>query len=247
METYDDEQLHAWPAFVDLLAAMTLLFVTLVAVLLYLTHHQQANNHRLQAEARRLRPDTAAEAGDMRTQRQQLIAALRKQQAADSAFRVHEDDPQIVRITLREEATFKRSEYQSRFLNPTGRAALLRIRNVLKDPALVPLYSKVLVVGHTDTAPFPGDDFTNWELSAARAAVVARILVDRQGVDSVGVDPCKVSATGASHYYPAADVPSESSQEERDRLNRRIEIEIIPALVRGYIDDDRCRRATPLP
>ncbi len=76
----------------------------------------------------------------------------------------------------------------------------------------------VRVEGHTDNLPIAGDLArrypTNWELSSARAIAVVRRL------ETQGVSPGRLSATGYSFHRPAAD---NNTAEGRAR-NRRIEI-----------------------
>jgi len=83
----------------------------------------------------------------------------------------------------------------------------------------------IMVEGHTDDAPlikpwlrkkFP----TNWELSAARAVAVVRFLQE-----DTGLDPERLSACGYGYYRPVAS----NDTEENRRLNRRIEIVLIPS------------------
>ena len=77
----------------------------------------------------------------------------------------------------------------------------------------------IVVEGHTDNIPlstslkkrYP----SNWELSTARAAAVARFFQE-QG----GIDPTRLSARGFSFYRPVA--PNDT--EEGRHQNRRIEI-----------------------
>jgi chemotaxis protein MotB len=77
----------------------------------------------------------------------------------------------------------------------------------------------IVVEGHTDNIPvstslklrFP----SNWELSTARAAAVARFFQE-QG----GIDPHRLSARGFSFYKPVAPNTSEEGRHQ----NRRIEI-----------------------
>jgi chemotaxis protein MotB len=45
-------------------------------------------------------------------------------------------------------------------------------------PVLLKLSQPISVTGHTDAAPFPGPERTNWELSAERANATRRLLVD---------------------------------------------------------------------
>ena len=89
---------------------------------------------------------------------------------------------------------------------------LLELSQMLKK-----LPYKVMVEGHTDDSPPPqqqGAYPSNWELSAARAAAVVRVLT-REG----GVEPERFSATGYGEFRPLfAPTP-----ENRAR-NRRVEI-----------------------
>jgi chemotaxis protein MotB len=78
----------------------------------------------------------------------------------------------------------------------------------------------VQVIGHTDDFPLHDSRYaTNWELSAARAAAVARALI-RRGV----LDPRRFTVMGRGMYAPL--VPNTSAQNKA--RNRRVEI-LIPA------------------
>jgi chemotaxis protein MotB len=116
----------------------------------------------------------------------------------------------IVTVHLESEILFASGEAD---LSKHGKEVLARLGDVFK-----PLASKqILVGGHTDdasihTARFP----SNWELSTARAVNVVHFLVD-----TVGVDPHKLTAAGYSQYHPRS---SERAQ------NRRIEILLIPIM-----------------
>lgn len=74
----------------------------------------------------------------------------------------------------------------------------------------------VVVSGHTDNTPIrAGGKFdTNWELSAARAAGVARALVDR------GHDPTTIAVEAYGEYRP---IDTNDTPEGRSH-NRRVEI-----------------------
>jgi chemotaxis protein MotB len=78
------------------------------------------------------------------------------------------------------------------------------------------------VAGHTDTEPITTEkkkEFpTNWELSAARAIAVVKILVGQ------GVDPGTLSAAGYGPYDPVASNATPDGQSK----NRRIEITLVP-------------------
>ena len=58
---------------------------------------------------------------------------------------------------------------------PNDRAQLL-LQKV--TPVLAKLSQDISIAGHTDSAPFPGPDRTNWELSTERANATRRLLVE---------------------------------------------------------------------
>jgi chemotaxis protein MotB len=77
------------------------------------------------------------------------------------------------------------------------------------------------VEGHTDNVPISTAQFpSNWELSAARALSVVKILVER------GVPPENVSGAGYGEYHAVAT----NATPDGRRLNRRIEIVMLPNL-----------------
>lgn len=77
------------------------------------------------------------------------------------------------------------------------------------------------VEGHTDNVPISTERFpSNWELSSARALAVVRLLVEQ------GVAPDNVSGAAFGEHQPRA---SNEDRESR-RLNRRIEIVMLPNL-----------------
>ena len=77
------------------------------------------------------------------------------------------------------------------------------------------------VEGHTDDVPIATARFpSNWELSAARALSVVRLMVDR------GVRPENISGAAYGEFQPRAS----NDDREGRRLNRRIEIVMLPNL-----------------
>lgn len=55
--------------------------------------------------------------------------------------------------------------------NPTGNELLTRLAEEVGR-----LPNGVLIEGHTDSKPFPGDEYSNWELSADRANAARKIM-----------------------------------------------------------------------
>lgn len=104
-------------------------------------------------------------------------------------------------------------------LFPSGTADLLPKDFVQLDiiTALVRLYSQPAnIEAHTDDRPIRTTQFpSNWELSAARAAAVARYL-ERAGQ----VDPERLAPTGYASHRPLAPNDSEANRAK----NRRVDI-----------------------
>ena len=77
------------------------------------------------------------------------------------------------------------------------------------------------VEGHADNVPISTEQFpSNWELSSARALSVVHLLI-RQGVPSANL-----SGAAYGEFQPVAD----NDSAEGRRLNRRIEIVMLPNL-----------------
>lgn len=102
---------------------------------------------------------------------------------------------------------------------PVGEAQLLedfeptlrQIANLIADKNEY----KVMVSGHTDDTPIATTEFpSNWELSAARAITVAKLIIES------GVDPRRISVQGYGEYRPLY----KNSSSENKEANRRVEI-----------------------
>jgi len=94
--------------------------------------------------------------------------------------------------------------------SPAGKEVLKKVFDLLKQ-----FDYNVKVEGHTDNIPIKTEQYpSNWELSAARAANVARQLV------TAGFPPQKLSVEGFAEFRPK--VPNDSTKNRG--VNRRIEI-----------------------
>ena len=86
-------------------------------------------------------------------------------------------------------------------------------------PALASTTSSLQFEGHTDAQPVgPGAYPSNWELSAARAAAVARLFIDDHEIA-----PGRISVVGHAAQRPIAD---DENPANRAR-NRRVEIVVL--------------------
>lgn len=103
-------------------------------------------------------------------------------------------------------------------VKPDGKVAIEEVAATLRGVG----GKRFQVAGHTDNQPiitekkkqFP----TNWELSAARAISVVKILLSK------GVDAGMLSAAGYASYDPVASNGTPDGQAK----NRRIEITLVP-------------------
>lgn len=102
-------------------------------------------------------------------------------------------------------------------LGGAGRDVITEVGTVLSDfPE-----RQFQVEGHTDNVPIATERFpSNWELSSARALAVVRLLIQR------GVLPENVSGAAYGEHQPV----SPNDDRESRRLNRRIEIVMLPNL-----------------
>ena len=189
----------------------------------------ETNLQKVQREASRLDENLDAE----RLARMEAAAALAKREAELAKMQSTYDDlvtdleaevasGQIeiqrlregLRLNVSDEVLFASGSAE---LDEKGRKVLVKVAKQLKS-----LHDRIQVRGHTDDRRIGGALAqrypTNWELAAARAARVVRLLEER------GIDPKKLSAVSLG---PNAPVAPNDSAENRAR-NRRIEILLIP-------------------
>ena len=102
-------------------------------------------------------------------------------------------------------------------LGSEGRDVIRQVGRVLADfPD-----REFQVEGHTDNVPISTERFpSNWELSSARALAVVRLLIDS------GVVAANLSGAAYGEHQPVAP----NDDRESRRLNRRIEIVMLPNL-----------------
>lgn len=98
---------------------------------------------------------------------------------------------------------------------PTQKAKeiLKLVSSNLKD-----MPGRIVVEGHTDSAPFKGGQITNWELSTSRASAA------RKELEENGIDPLRIA-----RVVGYADTELLIPLDSRDPRNRRISIIILQA------------------
>lgn len=105
-------------------------------------------------------------------------------------------------------------------INSEGKQALQKLASLLKSNASG---LDIWVEGHTDNMPVTGAELPfkdNWQLSALRASVVVKVLVEN------GVSPQNIVAAGHGEYLPISSNATPEGKSE----NRRIEIVLLPKL-----------------
>jgi len=139
---------------------------------------------------------------------QSMVNSLKDSFSSDFYVRWDEKQPVFV---LGERITFNIGDAA---LLADSQSALKRIADLIAPQD----HYRVIVSGHTDdiairTMRFP----SNWELSAARAASVAKFLTSR------GVAPKRLIIQGKSEFYPLVANTSDKNR----RANRRVEISLV--------------------
>jgi len=139
-------------------------------------------------------------------------------------------------VSVRQTQDWLEIEVRTDILFPVGVAKLQpAAEDVLRKLAgiLAPFPNAMRIEGYTDNTPIATTLFpSNWELSAARAATVARLIT------TTGVDPHRVGIIGWGEFRPTAN---NGTDEGRNR-NRRVLIVVMSdkaAPARFYSDADR--------
>ncbi|WP_019217459.1 OmpA family protein [Legionella tunisiensis] len=95
-------------------------------------------------------------------------------------------------------------------LRPIAVVKLMQLADVIRN-----LPYPIALEGYTDNVPINTPQYpSNWELSSARAASVARCLT------TFGVDQSRITVTGFGEQYPVAD----NGTEEGRAMNRRVSL-----------------------
>ena len=102
-------------------------------------------------------------------------------------------------------------------IKPAGKTVLSLIADSLNDYP----DRAISVEGHTDNLPIHNNRrfASNWELSSARSLAAVRYFQQQKKVD-----PRRLKAVGYGQYRPLTD----NGAAEGRRLNRRIEIKLLP-------------------
>jgi chemotaxis protein MotB len=151
---------------------------------------------------------------ELKSAYESLISQLKKQ-LKDKEMTIREFEEKLS-ITFVDRVLF---DFGSATITPKGETILTGVGDSLKNIHGM----KIRVVGHTDNRPIKEEYLwkfpSNWELSSARAAAVARFLQEESGLG-----PESFEVVGRSFYEPVA---SNETKEGRAQ-NRRVEVIIAP-------------------
>ena len=168
----------------------------------------QAQDARAAAEEQLLTP--LAVKYDLEKIRYDLSLSLAKQVGAHTVSL--EIGPDGLVISLREAGFFA-----SGSATPNAEA-LPVLRKIVER--LSPTPYDLRIEGHTDNVPIHNGAFdSNWELSAARATRIARLLLETNSIA-----PARISAAGYAEFHPAAT----NNTAEGRAQNRRVDLVVLP-------------------
>ncbi|WP_033138143.1 lateral flagellar motor protein LafU [Aeromonas finlandensis] len=119
--------------------------------------------------------------------------------------------PQGLRILIRDDADREMYSRGSVRVSPFFRNMLMALAPIFQR-----IENRVMISGHTDSTPFAGDNYSNWELSSERAMMARRVLL------AGGMPPERVGQVVAM-----ADTMLEDTQNPQGSRNRRIELLIM--------------------
>jgi len=144
-----------------------------------------------------------------------LETALAKE-IQDKQVRLSMEDKGLV-ITFVSEVLFDSGKAD---LKPESLSSLAKVATILIENTPE---NNIGIEGHTDNEPIKHSKWTsNWELSAHRALSVLQYL------ESKGVRSQRLSASGYGEFHPV----SSNDTVQGKRLNRRVEIVILPKTVK---------------
>lgn len=189
---------NVWPPLVDALVLVLAVFVLLMMVAFVA---QRGLIMRL-----RDRDQDVTKLRDEKARVERRLRAL----APRASFAIEEG-----KVILQGELLF---DSGSDALKPAGERLMAEMGRNLATLLAAEADQMVLIGGHTDDRPIRELFASNWELSAARALAVSRVLIRS------GVPEGRVVASGFGEHHPR--VPN---NDDRSRAqNRRIEVLLVP-------------------
>ena len=191
--------MNVWPAFTD-----SILAFVLVLVLLFVFQVGKSIDIVVDQSMRDLLEDQESIS--------QLIA---DQSRSNPSIALNKENISTQVITFGDRALFASGDAQ---LSKGGQNVLRLIAATITQKGIRTLY-KIEVSGHTDNRPTGLQQYTNWELSTARATNVVRYLI----ASDLNPQQIELSAAGYGQFKPVAPNTSDAGRAR----NRRIEMKLI--------------------
>lgn len=128
--------------------------------------------------------------------------------------------PQGLRILIRDDDKREMYSRGSARISPFFRHLLMTLAPVFQR-----VENRVMISGHTDSTPFTGDNYSNWELSSDRAMMARRVLL------AGGMPPERIGQVVAM-----SDTMLENTADPRGSQNRRIELLVMTTQAEKHLE-----------
>lgn len=189
---------NVWPPFVDALVLVLAVFVLLMMAAFVAQRGLVSRLRERDQDLSRLRDEKT------RIERRLRSVAGRASIAVEDG-----------KVILQGEVLFASG---SDALKPAGEHLMAEMGRNLVELLAAESDQMILVGGHTDDRPIHERFASNWELSAARALAVSRVLI------RAGVPQGRVVASGFGEHHPRASNDDDAGRAQ----NRRIEVLLVP-------------------
>jgi flagellar motor protein MotB len=141
---------------------------------------------------------------------------------ADANPGLVEYDPRLGMVKIKSDLTF---ELGSTTATAGAVSALTKLVSIINDPAIAKYH--VYIAGHTDNVPITRSVTKkrhpdNWYLSVHRAVAIKKVM-QKAGLASV-----RIGVMGFGEYHPVAPNATRGGKKRGNKLNRRVEIWIVP-------------------
>ena len=204
----DGGHIGPWPAFVDLFAATSLVFLVFFTIIAFRYVADASDGVRVK----------------------QLYERLKQLEKDRNGFSVRREGPDVL-VTLEEHVAFPTGEFSISTLKDSARKVLRDVYRLVDGGTseFKGLIREIDILGHADPR---GDSLKNWQLSSDRAVSVAKFYVD------LGGDPCRIVPSGHGAYFPRDPTINPDTIRDRKRFlgvmasDRRIEVLLRPAMAR---------------
>lgn len=159
----------------------------------------------------------------------------KKLQELKSAFIQSIEVNQLTKhVTISQQLDYLEINLTSKILFESGSASLINEAQYILEhisELLAINEGQIIIEGHTDNQPIKTLQFpSNWELSSARAAAVARYFT------SLGIAPHRLQTVGYGEHRPVSDNHSPENRAKNRRIKILIKYDFLSDLQKGPSD-----------